>query len=100
MNKQKAASAASRGQQKLIVASLMLAQINHIQHNGDHNCIVLLDDLCAELDQKHARRLLTALQALKCQTFITAIEPDQVDLQGWDKTKVFHVKRGTCEPPH
>jgi DNA replication and repair protein RecF len=100
LNNQKAASVASRGQQKLIVASLMLAQINHIQYNSGRSCVVLLDDLCAELDQKHARRLLVALQALKCQTFITAIEPDQVDLQGWDKTKTFHVKQGACKLPH
>ncbi len=97
LNEQDAALAASRGQQKLIVASLLLAQIDHAQQHSNRKCVVLLDDIRAELDHEHAHALIGALQKLKCQVFISAIEHEQVDLQGWNKTKVFHVKQGTCK---
>lgn len=98
INQQEATTVASRGQQKLIAASLLLAQIDHIQRFNDNKCVVLLDDIRAELDQKHASALIAALQRLGCQVFITAIELDQIELQGWEDIKVFHVKQGVCEP--
>lgn len=97
INQQEAAVTASRGQQKLIAASLLLAQIEHIQRFNNNKCVVLLDDIRAELDQKHATALIAALQMLGCQVFITAIELDLIDLQGWKDIKVFHVKQGICE---
>lgn len=94
LNQQEAAAAASRGQQKLLAACLLLAQIDHIQRYTEQKCVVLLDDVRAELDQQHAHALISALQTLGCQVFITAIELDQIDLNGWKETQVFHVKRG------
>ena len=96
LNQQEASAAASRGQQKLIAASLLLAQIDHIQRYSEQKCVVLLDDIRAELDQQHAHALVSALQTLGCQVFITAIEAEQIDLSGWEDTKVFHVKQGAC----
>lgn len=96
LNQQKAVAAASRGQQKLIAACLLLAQVNFAQRCKNQRCVVLLDDVRAELDQTHTSALLAELQALKCQAFITAIEENQVDLNGWKQTKKFHVKHGTC----
>lgn len=98
LNQQEASAAASRGQQKLIAASLLLAQIDHIQRYSEQKCVVLLDDIRAELDQQHAYALISALQTLGCQVFITAIEEEQIDLKGWEDTKVFHVKQGVCKP--
>ncbi len=97
LNRQDAVSTASRGQQKLVAACLLLAQINFAQTNNKEHCIVLLDDIRAELDQPHTNALLAELQALKCQAFITAIEESQVDLSGWKEKRKFHVKQGTCE---
>ena len=97
LNGQKAAATASRGQQKLLAACLILAQIEHFQLTSSQSCVVLLDDIRAELDQKHAKALLTALQKLGCQVFITSIDQAQVDLSGWQDVKVFHVKQGVCK---
>ncbi|MEM7400658.1 MAG: DNA replication/repair protein RecF [Pseudomonadota bacterium] len=96
LDQQDAAATASRGQQKLIAASLLLAQVEHLQLQQDNKCIVLLDDVRAELDQQHANALLKALQSLGCQVFITAIEAEQIDISGWQDRKVFHVKQGVC----
>ena len=98
LNDQDAAASASRGQQKLLAASLLLAQVHHLQAHTTRRCIVLLDDFRAELDHAHAHALMQAIQALGCQVFITAIEPEQVDLQGWNCTQMFHVKHGECKP--
>jgi len=98
LNQQEAAAAASRGQQKLLAACLLLAQIDHIQTYSEQKCVVLLDDIRAELDQPHAHALISALQTLGCQVFITAIELEQIDLNGWEDTRVFHVKQGVCNP--
>ena len=98
LNNQPAAMLASRGQQKLIAASLTLAQIKYVQNQCKRKCVVLLDDICAELDQTHANALFASLQALKSQIVASAIEPEQVNLGGWTKTRVFHVKQGTCKP--
>jgi len=97
LNDQEASASASRGQQKLIAAALLLAQIEHVQQHSNQKCVVLLDDVRAELDQQHSTALLEALQTLGCQVLITALEREQVDLTGWQNTKVFHVKQGVCE---
>ncbi len=97
LEQQNAASAASRGQQKLLAACLLLAQIEHMQNTSRRKCIVLLDDIRAELDQIHTNALFASLQALDSQIIASAIEPNQVDLQAWTETAVFHVKQGTCE---
>lgn len=93
---QPAGHVSSRGQQKLIAACLLLAQIGHLHGHAGRACVVLLDDLCAELDAPHARGLLHQVRALGCQAFISAVHPDQLDLQGWRRAEVFHVKHGTC----
>lgn len=98
LNNQSAASVASRGQQKLIAACLMLTQIEHVQKKNERKCIVLLDDIRAELDQDHANALLASLQSLQSQVIASAIEPEQVNLQAWANTAVFHVKQGICKP--
>ena len=33
-------------------------------------------------------------QAMPIQLFLTAIEPDQVDLRHWDDVRMFHVEHG------
>ena len=98
LDRQEAAAIASRGQQKLIAASLLLAQIEHLQQQSGQKSIVLLDDVRAELDQQHSLALFEALQSLGCQVFITAIEEAHVDMSGWEEHKVFHVKQGRCNP--
>ena len=91
-----ASRVASRGQQKLLAASLLLAQVCHLHEHAGRACIVLLDDLCAELDRRHAQTLMQAVQSLGCQTFISTVEPERLDLQGWTQHRMFHVKHGTC----
>ena len=98
LNHQPAAQVASRGQQKLLAMSLLLAQVAHLQAHTRRDCVVLLDDIGAELDRDHAGALIREVAALGCQAFMTALAPQDADLQAWTQARMFHVKHGTCKP--
>lgn len=61
----------SRGEQKLLVYALHLAQLEHAIEFGMRKPVVLLDDLAAELDTDFLLRVVNALQRLETQSFIT-----------------------------
>ena len=80
----------SRGQQKLIAASLMLAQVKHYRDTHQVAPLLLIDDPFAELDNDHAHRLLEKIDSLKAQTFITALNP--LTHPVFEKATKFHVE--------
>ena len=86
----------SRGQLKMFVICLILAQMKHFQIRQNKTCILLIDDITAELDQHHQQLLLDWVRQIGCQTFITAIEPEPLLMQAVKQThgKRFHVERG------
>ena len=87
----------SRGQQKLLVYSLKLAQGALLKEQTNKACVYLLDDLSAELDGARCQLLGNYLRTLGAQVFITGISQEAL-LQGMDKgcpkTKMFHVEQG------
>ena len=93
-DKQPAEQRLSRGQQKTLVTALQLAQAEHLQMTTGKYCIVLVDDLAAELDTEHQRLFISALAASGSQVFITATDADEAITSLWPSKKVFHVKRG------
>jgi DNA replication and repair protein RecF len=63
------------------------------RHVGDA-CILLIDDLPAELDPDNRVRVMRALAALDTQLFVTAIEPGLLDIAaGWDM-RTFQLLQG------
>lgn len=80
----------SRGQQKLIAASLMLAQVKHFRDTHKVSPLLLIDDPFAELDQEHSSRLLDKINSLQAQTFITTLNP--LTHPVFDKSTKFHVE--------
>ncbi len=89
-----AAKHISRGQQKMLVFAMLLSQVALFRQRTQKNCVLLLDDLAAELDLKHRTRLLTLLQEMSVQLFITSVSRDSIILDGWPKHKMFHVEHG------
>ena len=85
----------SRGQLKLIVLSLRLAQMQLLfNENGISGCF-LIDDFAAELDTLNRAKLLQYLSVMGCQVFITATEISEFgDLDNIKKYKMFHVEHG------
>jgi DNA replication and repair protein RecF len=87
----------SRGQQKVLVALLKLAQVQQFSQSAARHCILLYDDLAAELDKEHRKLIMSVLKSMPIQLFLTAIEPDQIDLHGWSDVRMFHVEQGRLE---
>lgn len=91
-----AAETLSRGQQKLVVCGLKLAQGQLMSQVSQGSCIYLVDDLPAELDTRHCGLVCDALAELGAQVFITCVA--EADLEAmWPaalKPALFHVERG------
>lgn len=68
----------SRGQQKLLICALYLAQARHLASFKAKKCLFLLDDLASELDQNNRQRILALLAEQGHQVFLTGI-----DESGW-----------------
>ncbi|SHI23692.1 DNA replication/repair protein RecF [Ferrimonas marina] len=82
----------SRGQLKLLVCALKIAQGVVLGQQQQRRCVYLVDDLASELDQGRRTLLLEQLQQTGNQVFVTAIEPEQLAMVRWDKK--FHVEHG------
>ncbi|WP_440877392.1 DNA replication/repair protein RecF [Thalassotalea sp. PLHSN55] len=86
----------SRGQQKLFLLALTLAQTKLIEKVKQVKPILLIDDIGAELDINSRRLLANAINRLDCQVMITAIEKSVLDvLVPTDNNfNMFHVEHG------
>ncbi|GAA6136079.1 DNA replication/repair protein RecF [Oceaniserpentilla sp. 4NH20-0058] len=88
----------SRGQQKMVVCALKLAQAQIYRDVSNRPCIFLVDDLCAELDLNHRKALCSLLEELECQVFVTAVEAEQIadcwSQESRSNMSTFHVEHG------
>lgn len=90
----------SRGQQKLIVSALKLAQGTLLTELRNKQCVYLIDDLPAELDKEHRKIFCEVLEEQACQVFITGVDA-QALAEGWQKPQSiswFHVEQGQISP--
>jgi len=92
-----AQSSISRGQQKKLVCLLKIAQLTLFAQTTKRRCILLFDDLPAELDKGNQKKIMTILSELDIQIFITAIKSSDVECSDWDEHAVFHVEHGVVE---
>ncbi len=87
----------SRGQQKLVVCALKIAQGHLLKASGrQQDCVFLVDDLPSELDGQHREALCRLLEGLNCQVFISCVEAEQLADSWKTETPVsmFHVEHG------
>ena len=87
----------SRGQQKILVSALKIAQGVLLSQALDRDCIYLVDDLPAELDRANRQKVLDKLMGLKGQLFVTCVDREALLISPANSLKMstFHVKRGT-----
>lgn len=86
----------SRGQLKLLVCALRLAQGLYLNQQGEKSCLFLIDDFASELDSEKRRRLARHLKNCASQVFITAIdEAPLADMMSELECHLFHVEQGT-----
>ncbi|MDD5580065.1 MAG: DNA replication/repair protein RecF [Methylobacter sp.] len=89
----------SRGQLKLLIISLKLAQVQLLANENNNMGAVLIDDFAAELDIINRAKLLNHLSEMRCQVFITATEvADFGNLTRTKDYKMFHVEHGIIKP--
>ncbi len=89
-----AAEVLSGGQQKLAACALLLAQAAVFNQCTQKNCLILVDDLPAELDSTHRQLLMDLLYSQGGQLFVTATSQSLVDISHYSEKKLFHVKQG------
>ncbi|MGF1751486.1 MULTISPECIES: DNA replication/repair protein RecF [Vibrio] len=88
----------SRGQLKLMMCALRLAQGQHLAELTGKQCIYLIDDFASELDSLRRKRLADYLKETKAQVFVSSITQSQVADMVDENGKMFHVEHGTIEP--
>jgi DNA replication and repair protein RecF len=85
----------SRGQQKLFVCAMILAQGALLNSCANKKPIYLIDDLPAELDVVSRTNLIALLSKQQTQIFVTALERHTlVDALATLPLKMFHVEQG------
>jgi DNA replication and repair protein RecF len=94
-----AAETLSRGQQKLVVCGLKLAQGQLMAQQGRGTCTYLIDDLPSELDYGHSLLVCDLLATMDVQVFITCIDHQDVRSVWPDpgELAMFHVEQGVVQ---
>jgi DNA replication and repair protein RecF len=94
VNGQAAEVVCSRGQLKLLVCCLKLAQAKLLSEKRKQTAVFLIDDIESELDGFNRQKVLEQLRQLGCQALITLINIDAVTTLLGSEDKVFHVEHG------
>lgn len=85
----------SLGQQKMLVAYLLISQGILLKKLTDKKPVFLIDDLPAELDETHLRKVCEQMMQLNSQLLVTTVTPEPIlaCLQS-SNSALFHVERG------
>ena len=83
---------ASRGQQKLLGAALVLAQCDQVANALGQPVALLVDEPAADLDDEHLSRFLQAVWSSPAQVFMAALSVAGLPLEG--SAAMFHVEHG------
>ncbi|QIM62476.1 DNA replication/repair protein RecF [Pasteurellaceae bacterium Orientalotternb1] len=75
----------SRGQLKLLMCALRLAQGEYLMVEKQRKCLFLIDDFASELDPTKRSLLAHRLRQSGSQVFVTAITQDQLNQMQWDE---------------
>ncbi len=89
----KAEQRASRGEQKILICNLMLAQAALMANKTEHRPVLLIDDMAAELGQNYRNELLAVIEGLGLQTFLTCLDSSLIAAAN-NAYKMFHVEQG------
>ncbi|WP_196139790.1 DNA replication/repair protein RecF [Aliikangiella sp. G2MR2-5] len=87
----------SRGQKKLLINALFLAQTQLLKEKTNKESLFLIDDFTSELDSDNQRVLLQALMAQEnTQIILTSLQLDSLKWleKGYNRPHMFHVEHG------
>lgn len=84
----------SRGQQRLGVLALKLAEADVIADQSGDTPVFLLDDVLSELDAAHRRLLLDDLAAKQAQVILTSAEDEALEHPALSELAVYRTGEG------
>lgn len=84
----------SQGQQRSIILAFKMAQIVYHQKVHGFYPILLLDDVLSELDQDKQAALISALNEIQTQTFLTTTDVEVLKKINMDQSQIFKVRDG------
>lgn len=84
----------SRGQLKLLMCALRLAQGEYLTLKSGRRCLYLIDDFASELDSERRQLLAERLKSTGAQVFVSAINIEQITDMIGENNKMFYVKCG------
>jgi len=100
IGKHRAEEVLSRGQQKLLVVALKIAQGRLLANLTGVRVLYLVDDLPSELDPANRRLVCDLLVKLESQVFMTCVDTAELDA-AWPvdtSPRKFHVEHGKILP--
>ena len=90
----------SRGQQKLFICAMIVAQGAMMDGLLKRKPIYLMDDLPAELDSHNQVHLMNLLTKQNAQVFVTTVERNELINAFPTSIKMFHVEQGNVKEVH
>lgn len=85
----------SRGQQKILVTIVLMAQARIQDAIKGKRPVFLFDDMESELDKKSLKIVSNLINQQESQFFITSLSPKNIEKESWKKRfEVFHVEHG------
>jgi len=94
INQKESAKYSSQGQQRTIVLSLKLAELELITQKIKEAPVLLLDDVLAELDDLRQNYLLQTIDK-NTQTIITSIDTLLFDEKFLEDVKIYNIESGS-----
>jgi DNA replication and repair protein RecF len=87
----------SRGQQRLAVVALKLAETDLMMEDAGERPVILLDDVLSELDPRRRDDLTAAVTALDAQVIVTATDVETIDRSPLAMLPRAEVSQGRIE---
>jgi len=90
----------SRGQKKLLINCLYLAQTELLKEETGKDSVFIIDDFTSELDQFNQSVLIKTLKEQQnVQIFVSCLHPDMINflIKEYNNAKMFHVKHGVVQ---
>lgn len=86
---------ASKGQQKLLGAAMVLAQCALVARKVERSVALVVDEPAADLDAGRLAQFMSAIERCPAQVFLAAIKADGLPLGG--PGAMFHVEHGEAK---
>lgn len=88
----------SRGQQRLAVIAIKLAELDLLEDAAGEPPTLLLDDVLSELDAIHRRKLITVLAERQAQICVTSTDLGDLDATALAHLPLVTIRQGAVAP--